>query len=228
MRLHLCILIAFGQGTSAASAQEFKVIPLPQPAPVALAEPVRGVLAATGYRVVNEKGKPFAEFWLRKGTPASEPPSGAKGTVQFPILAEGELLGAIRYPGEGQDYHDQPIPPGVYTIRYGLQPENGAHLGVSPFRDYALLLPAAKDRDTAVIATKTRLQEASAEASGTTHPSVLMLLAPPGPAKDEPETLHDEEKSLWGAIVPLELAVKGAGSPSRLAIGLVVSGAHTD
>ena len=75
---------------------------------------------------------------------ASRP--GPKGAVLFPVLAEGELLGALRFPGEGHDYRDQTIAKGVYTLRYGFQPVNGDHLGVSTYRDYALLVPAAKDK----------------------------------------------------------------------------------
>ena len=86
------------------------------------------------------KGNTYAEFWLRKTIPASGKPTGPRGAVLYPILAEGELLGALRFPGEGHDYRDQTIAQGVYTLRYGLQPVNGDHLGVSPFRDYA---PAA-------------------------------------------------------------------------------------
>ena len=35
-------------------------------------------------------------------------------------------------------------------MRYGLQPVNGDHLGVSTYRDYSLVLPAAKDRSLAL------------------------------------------------------------------------------
>ena len=89
---------------------------------------------AQGYRIVDGQGKPFADIWLRKSIPASSKPAGAKGVIQFPFLAESELLGVIQLPGEGHDYRDQAIAKGIYTVRYGLQPVNGDHLGVSPFR----------------------------------------------------------------------------------------------
>src|SRR5690606_8836893 len=108
-------------------------------------------LEAKGYRISEEGGGPLAEIWLRKAIPASEKPAGAKGAIQFPFLAQGELLGAARLLDEAGDYRDQVIEKGVYTIRYGLLPVNGDHLGVSPFRDYALLLPADKDKDAAVL-----------------------------------------------------------------------------
>src|SRR5262249_21712282 len=126
---------------------------------------VRAVLADQGYRVVDGQGKPYAEIWLRKAVPASEKPAGPKGALLFPFLAEGELLGALRFPAEGHDNRDQTIAPGVYTLRYGLQPVNGDHLGVSPYRDYALLLPAVKDTALANLPGK-RLEERSAESAG--------------------------------------------------------------
>ena len=64
------------------------------------------------------------------------------------------MLGALRFPGEGHDYRDQTIAKGVYTLRYGLQPVNGDHLGVSTYRDYALLVPAAKDSGVKDLAVK--------------------------------------------------------------------------
>ena len=41
------------------------------------------------------------------------------------------------------------IKPGVYTLRYGVQPDNGDHLGVSPHRQFLLISPAADDRNPA-------------------------------------------------------------------------------
>ena len=86
--------------------------------------------------------------------PASAKPAGAKGVIQFPFLAESEFLGVMQLLGEAHDYRDQTIAKGAYTMRYGLQPVNGDHLGVSPYRDYALLLPGAKDKTVAMLPRK--------------------------------------------------------------------------
>ena len=116
--------------------------------------------------------KPFAEVWPRKTAPASAKAGGPKGVIQFPFLKDGELLGVLEFTSEGHDYRDQSIPAGVYTLRYGLQPVNGDHLGVSVFRDYALLISASKDKDLAATPQKT-LETRSAEAAGTSHPAVV-------------------------------------------------------
>jgi hypothetical protein len=191
----------------------------PEGVPVA----IRKELADEGIRILNGEGKAFAEVWLRKAIPASAKPSGVKGTIQFPFLAEGELLGAVRFVADGHDYRDQTIAPGVYTLRYGLQPVNGDHLGVSPFRDYGLLLPAAKDADVAPLARK-KLETQSAEAAGSSHPAVLMLLAAPSGNKGEPAIVRDETKNTSGAVLRLPLAVNGASGREPLVVQLVIAG----
>lgn len=209
--------------TLALGDDAFKIEPLKQAPPSEVSAEIRADLNAQGYRVLKD-GKPFAEFWFRKATPASAKPSGPNGVIQFPVLKEGQLLGALRYVEEGQDYRDQAIPVGVYTMRYGLQPVNGAHLGVSPFRDYALLLPAAKDKTLADLAQKP-LEDRSSEAAGTSHPAVLMLLTPPSPVKDAPSMVQDEAKGTWGAAVSVPVGVKDSKDALSIDVQLVLSGA---
>ena len=36
---------------------------------------------------------------------------------------------------------------------------------------------------------------------------------------------HDQEKDLWGAVIPLSLDVKGASGPITLPVQLIVVGA---
>lgn len=205
-------------------AQEYKVEVLKEAPPAALSGAVKGVLESQGYRVVDDQGKPYAEFWLRKAIPASSKPSGPKGAIQFPFLEEGELFGALRFPGEGHDYRDQTIAKGVYTLRYGLQPQNGDHLGVSEFRDYALLVPAAKDKDLANLPQK-KLEGQSAESAGTSHPAVLLLLSAPGTSSGAgPSLIHNEEKATWGVVIPLGLAVQGGGAVTQ-PVQLILIGA---
>ena len=224
-RPRLFLLVALlSVPTSAIAQDEFKVEPLKSAVPDGFAAPIKAALAPEGVLVRNPAGEPFLEIWPRLGVPASGKPEGSKGAVQFPVLAEGELLGAIRYVTEGYDYRDQAISPGLYTIRYGLQPINGDHLGVSTYRDYALLVPAAKDASLDRL-EESKLEKRSAEAAGTSHPGVLMMLAPPSGAKPSPSVAHDEEKNLWGAILGLPLAVPGEAAPSSLPVQIVIDGA---
>jgi hypothetical protein len=201
-----------------------KLEPLSESPPAGIAAPVKEALAPQGFRILDGQGKPFADLWLRKAVPASGVPAGVQGAVLYPVLAEGELLGAVRLATEGHDYRDQAIAPGLYTLRYGLQPVNGDHLGVSTHRDYALLVPAAKDTSLEPLARKT-LETRSADAAGSNHPAVLLMLAPPSDAAKLPTVAHDEEKNLWGLVLPLSLAVPGQNGATPLPIQIVVVGA---
>jgi hypothetical protein len=224
MRCDRVILLAVALLPTTVLAQEsYKIEVLKQGPPAALAGAIKEVIGAQGYRIVDDQGKSYAELWLRKAVPATAKPAGPVGAVLFPFLAEGELFGVLRFPGEGHDYRDQTIAGGVYTLRYGLQPVNGDHLGVSTYRDYALLVPAAKDQSVANLPQK-RLEEQSAESAGTNHPAVLMFLVAPEGANSEPSMAHDEALNTWGAVVPLTLEVKGESGSVTLPIQLILVG----
>jgi hypothetical protein len=223
-RLLLLFLAAVPAIPAVGADGPFKAEVLKEGPPAALAPAIKDELSPVGFRVTDGQGKPYLDLWLRRATPASARPSGPNGTIQFPVLAEGVLVGAIRYGSDGQDFRDQAIPPGVYTVRFGLQPQNGAHLGKSPYRDYFLLLPAAKDTSPDVLAKKP-LDEKSAEAAGTTHPACLELLAAAEPTKaDDPKMVQDQEKNTWALAVPVPLAVKGDAAPAALDMQVIVSG----
>lgn len=207
---------AFAQETLTVQARK-------QAPPTTVAPEILKALDGQGYRIQDEKGEPYAEIWLRQATPGSEKPAGPKGAIQFPFLVDGELLGVLEFGKEGHDYRDQPIAKGVYTMRYGLQPVNGDHLGVSTYRDYVLLLPAGKDKALAA-PTRKQLEERSAESAGTSHPaSFLLLMAPPG-AKPDPSMVRDAEKDLWSVVLPLRLRTK-AGEEIVYPVKVVVLGA---
>jgi len=218
------LLFCVALGSVATDQASMKVEVLKEAPPKALGAAICGVLNAQGYRIRDESGRPFMDIWLRKAIPSSAKPAGPKGTIQFPFLSEGELLGACQLAAEVHDYRDQEIPMGFYTLRYGLQPVNGDHLGVSPFRDYALLLPAAKDNSLNLPPRK-QLDERSAEAAGTSHPAVLMLLSSPSEElKKAPVMVHDSDKNIWSATLPLALVVKGQGGSLAYPVRLVVVG----
>jgi hypothetical protein len=201
----------------------YKVQELKEPPPSAISPEIVKVLNTEGYRVLDGEGKPFAEIWLRKDVPAMAKPAGAKGVIQFPFLTESELLGVMQLNAEGHDFKDQAIAKGVYTMRYGLQPVNGDHLGVSPFRDYSLLLPASKDRSIASLPRK-QLESQSSESAGSSHPAVFFMLDVPSSSTRTPFMIHDEEKNTWRVVIPLRLTVKGESKPLTHLVSIIVVG----
>lgn len=222
----LIVLAAvFGLMPAASRAQDsYKIAPLKEAPPEGLAAEIKASLADQGFRISKGGGEPFVDVWLLKAASAQSEPGEPKGAVLFPFLEEGQLLGAARYHAEGFDYRDQSIVPGLYTIRYGLQPVNGDHLGVSPYRDYSLLVPAKKDEKVATLAEKD-LERQSAEAAGTNHPAVLMMVKAPEGSKQAPAMSRDEEKNLWGAVLPLSVKVGDAAEAKAVPIQLIVVGA---
>ncbi|AMV38802.1 hypothetical protein [Planctomyces sp. SH-PL62] len=227
MSLKFLAVLLLGAASTAAAQDSYKLEKLDEAPPSELAAAVKETLETTGHRVLDAQGSPLVDIWLRKATPATAAPSGPKGAILYPVLTEGELIGAVKYVAEGYDYRDQTIEPGVFTLRYGLQPVDGDHLGVSVNRDYALLVPAAKDVDVADLPRKT-LEKESPASVGTTHPGVLLLLAAPEKLPDAPTMINDQTLNTWGAILTLPLQVEGRSEPAPLPLQLTVVGAKTD
>src|ERR1041385_3087963 len=149
---------------------QYKVEPVSSPAPA-----LAGAMQAQGYRVSGPSG-PWCEVWLAKSISVGGEAAG--DAVTFGI-AQGTLLGVLRFPGKGADRRDQVIPAGVYTMRYSNFPADGAHQGAAPQRDFALLTPIASDADPAAKPDFATLVQWSSKASGTSHPAVFSLEVPP-------------------------------------------------
>jgi hypothetical protein len=158
---------------SSAFAQDYKVEPISTPAPALAAS-----MQSQGYRVSGPSG-PWCEIWLANSIPTGGKPSD--DAISFGI-AQGTLLGVLRFPAKGADRRGQVIPAGVYTLRYSNFPVDGAHQGVAPQRDFALLSPVSADTDPASKPDFAALIQLSIKASGTSHPAVFSMEPPPSGA----------------------------------------------
>jgi len=159
-----------------AGAQEYKLEPITTATP-GLPAAYATVIQAQGYRVTGPAGA-WCEVWLAKSIAAGK---SADASIAFGI-AQGTLLGILRFPGKGADRRGQVIPAGVYTIRYSNFPVDGAHSGVAPQRDFGLLTQIADDVDPGAKPGFEALVGASRKASGTPHPAVFSLETPPSGA----------------------------------------------
>ena len=198
-------------------AVEHRVEPLAAPPPADSVSPeIAALLAPSGVKVIRGAARTVCEIWLCKewGAAEGKPPSG----VNYPF-APGQLMGVIRFPKKGSDFRDQDIAEGVYTLRYGQQPVDGAHVGTSATRDFLLLLNAEKDKSPAVIEYKP-LTKQSAEAAGSNHPALLSLQKAEGDAA--PAIRHDEGRDWW--IVHLQSKAKIGGAAKDVALDFVVVG----
>ncbi len=156
-------------------AQNYKLEPIAAAAPD-LPAAIAGVMQPQGYRVVGPNG-PWCEIWFRKSIPQGPKPSDDAIAFSIP---QGTLVGVLRFPGKGADRRDQVIKAGTYTLRYSDYPVDGAHQGVAPQRDFALMTPIASDPDPSATPDFKTLVQWSLKASGTTHPAVLAVEPPAG------------------------------------------------
>ncbi|HXK02486.1 MAG TPA: hypothetical protein VMS37_08800 [Verrucomicrobiae bacterium] len=184
------LFLALSLAVFSALAQDYKVEPISTPAPAMAA-----AMQSQGYRISGPAG-PWCEVWFAKTLPAGAKPSDA--SITFGI-AQGTLLGVLRFPGKGADRRGQVIPAGVYTMRYSQFPVDGAHQGVAPQRDFALLSPAAGDTDPGAKPDFNALVQMSTKASGTAHPAVFSLESPPAGAA--PGSLAKEGDNDWTLTV---------------------------
>ena len=135
---------------------------------------VRDALQRDGARVVGPKGL-VCEVWFRTSVPAT--PNGEQN-VSFTDIAQGALLGVIRFSSKATDRRGQSLQPGVYTLRLGFYPVDGAHQGVAPSRDFLVLSRAIEDTDLSATPKFDQLMDMSRKASGTRHPAVLNTWKP--------------------------------------------------
>lgn len=212
-------------GPSASAQDSYSTEVLSEAPPEDLAAPVRETLSDEGIRVLDAKGKPYLDLWLRKSLPTQGEITEPTGSVIFPYLQIGELVGAVRLAEDTGDYKDQVILPGVYTMRYGLQPVDGNHLGVSKFRDYVLLSLPDEDIELEPI-PQDDLNAVSTGPSATNHPSVFLLL--PAEADATVPSIVSEESEKRTSVVlriPLETD-QGEGKTLTTQLVIVGAGPH--
>ena len=174
--------------------------------PSEVAPAIRDALQKDGAKITGPNGT-VCEVWLRTQVPSA---ANSEQNVSFTDIAQGTLVGVVRFPVKGTDRRGQAIQPGVYTLRLSFYPADGAHQGVAQTRDFLLMSPAATDTDPNATPAFDQLVAMSKKASGVPHPAVLNCWKPdsPGPAALKQE---GADWVLYGAIGdrPIALIVVG-------------------
>lgn len=159
------------------------------PPPESVAAPLRTLLAPNGVKVST--GPATLEFWWVSALLVS-----GTGPAAWSQVAEGALVGVVRVTGTFREIRGETVRAGVYTLRCGLQPQNGDHLGASPFREYLLLSPAVADADPKPLGFEGAVA-ISKQTIGTSHPAALSLDPPVSTATAlSPHTNEMEHKGL--------------------------------
>jgi hypothetical protein len=177
-------------------------------------ESVKKALEPKGYRVRLADGSILCEIWLRNGVASGK--NDAQGAV-YTSLADSALIAVITFPQQATDFRKQPIKAGSYTLRYAVHPQDGNHLGISPIRDFLLLIPIAADPDPTTKYKFEDLAALSKKTSGTNHPSPMSLVTTDG-ISSWPSLIEDEYghlvfaariKTDAGGELPIAFVVKG-------------------
>lgn len=204
------LIIVSAGGAATAVAEDYRLEAESTAAPSELSEEVRARLGEKLLRVANGD-EVLVELWLVL-EPSTAATSEAVLGVEFADLEQGALIGAVRFPNGWADYKETAIAAGVYTLRYGVQPANGDHMGVSEYRDFLLLLLAEDDVDPAAVSDPEVTIDMSRGASRKVHPAVLALF----PVWDDVEVpaIVDNEIGQRTLVVDVD----------GLSVGLVLEG----
>jgi len=174
----------------------------------AVPDAVKQVLAGQGYRVTLDDGA-TANLW-----PAAKIQAINKTREDANYaLAPSAFFGVIVFAKGTRDCRGNTIPAGAYNLRYELQPNDGAHLGVTPTPDFLLLVPAAADANPGQTYRFEQLVSLSKQVTGKNHPAPMNLV--PADATQFPSVITDAEQHTI-------LYFKAKTQSGELPLGLVV------
>jgi hypothetical protein len=127
-----------------APAQRPTVAHQDDPPPADLADPIEALIAAGGERV--SEGGATLEFWWVKSMPLAP----ASTTTAWTAVEEGTLVGAVLIAGSVSDARGHALRPGIYTLRYAVQPQSGSRTA-APGTPVLLLCPVGEDSSPAAL-----------------------------------------------------------------------------
>lgn len=158
-------------------------------------------------------------WWLK--AVATVAPANASPDILQNNLPVGTLLGALQVVSpDFADARGQKIKPGLYTMRYAQIPQDGNHMGVSEYRDFVLLAPAAADTQLDKALSFDEVVNLSRKASGTGHPAALSMA--PATATGKLPALGNDDQGNW--FIQADLHETGASGAKDAPVGLVLVG----
>jgi hypothetical protein len=122
--------------------------------------------------------------------------------------------------GDYPDVRGKTMKAGIYTLRYGIQPQDGDHAGVSPYRDFLMIAPAAADNSIAALGHDGTIAIAKLS-TGSSHPASWALDPPASDEQVGSIRMNDTEQSAVIFSVPASRDGKDVGA---LKFGLILVG----
>ncbi len=177
------------------------------------------LLGDNAVQFLDPKGGLICTLWFRKEVPADATAEQVKNGLTYGELKETTFLAAVKFEQPWTDYRKQKIKPGVYTMRFGVQPMDGDHMGASPEKNFLLLVAADQDTSPAPMEPK-MLIEKSMKSIGTGHPGVLMLFenSKPAAAPQLVTKLGNHQ------VLNFRENVSAAGQKAAIGVGLTLVG----
>ena len=224
----LLLGLALAVGALPARAEEpYATEPITAKASAYLPQSLVDGLDPQGLRLttpVNGLKTTVCELWLAKTISTHEGSSGSG--ILYGNLKVGEFVGVIHYVPESsedirEDFRDQKLRAGYYTMRYAQMPEDKAHKDVNPYRDFVLLSPVSVDRDPTVVPGMEDLLRLSRFASRTRHPAVISLVPADSSQKESP-ALRTDDAGTCILQVKLHTQPDKGGSPQDLALAMIL------
>jgi hypothetical protein len=218
LRSVIFLTLALSTAFFAADSSEEKLAVVDK-APSGVSPQITATLDPHGM-AVNSPAGTVCEIWLGKSLAAK---AGFKPTlsVKYPFQP-GQLIGVLRVGDKTEftDFRGQPVKPGIYTLRYGQQPQDGNHIGTSETLDFLLAIPAASDSDPKPLGPTETLQKDSAKAAGTNHPAIFSLL--PAESAVTSPSLAKDDNNHWVLSTPAQ--TEANGQRKSLSLRLIVIG----
>jgi len=155
-------------------------------------------------------------FWVKTAVAQENAPGSSKPS--YNTLKPGALVGVIHFLPEAsedyrEDFRDQKLKPGYYTMRY-------VALKDTDTIDFVALSPLGMDRDPSRVLPIDELFSMSRRASRTKQPAVMSLVPIDLRGNDFPDVKTDGEGT-WTLQVKLHLKGKD-GAMQELALAIVV------
>ena len=210
----LLLLVFLFSTVSGVAADGYKAEAIGAAPSADVPETVTGILEAQGTRLVGSQG-PICEVWLRKNLTLGQA-EGGMADILYGQLAKGSVVGLIHLPNQGADFRGQTLKPGYYLLRYALVPQDGAHVGVYPYRDALVLSPPSADTDVEKNLEFADMVKLGCMVSGTPHPAFLVM-APVDDGQALPSVGKDESGFR-------SLQLEAHGQNGNLPIGITLVG----
>jgi hypothetical protein len=187
--------------------------------PKELGDAVRAVLDSKAMTVSDDKGKVLCTVWACKSLETKATADQAKTGLKYTQLEVTTLVGAVQFPEGFRDYRKSNIKAGVYTLRLGIQPEDGDHQGTAPYNEFCLLIPAGDDKKPDLLDAET-LHQQSNKSTTRKHPGIMLLF----PNKEPAEKPAVEAKPKEHFVLSYRVPATAGEQKAFLGFSLVVVG----